>query len=89
MSAPNAIGGNHRSVEPSDGPLLEPIEYEERLERVRNIEDAREQHNAVVELLRGAERDRASASDPQYDSVIGSLQALERESGERLARIRA
>lgn len=38
-------------MEPSDSPLLEPIE-------------------------------------PQYDGVIRKLQALERESGERLARTR-
>jgi hypothetical protein len=75
-------------MEPSDSPLLEPIEYEERLERAKHIDDPLKQHNAVIELLNGAERDRATASDPQYDSVIRKLQTLERESGERLARTR-
>jgi hypothetical protein len=75
-------------MEPSDSPLLEPIEYEERLERAKDIDDPLKQHNAVIELLNGAERDRATASDPQYDSVIRKLQTLERESGERLARTR-
>jgi hypothetical protein len=75
-------------MEPSDSPLLEPIEYEERLERALHIEDALVQHNTAIELLRGAERDRHTASDPQYDSVIRKLQLLERESGERLARTR-
>lgn len=75
-------------MEPSDSPLLEPIEYEERFERAEHIENPLEQHNAAIELLRGAQRDRASASNPQYDAVIRKLQALERDSGERLARMR-
>jgi hypothetical protein len=75
-------------MEPSDSPLLEPIEYEERLERARHIANALTQHNTAVELLQGAERARAAASDPQYDGVIRELRALERESGERLARTR-
>jgi hypothetical protein len=75
-------------MEPSDSPLLEPIEYKERYERALHIEDPLRQHNVALELLRGAERDRQIASDPQYDSVIRELQALERESGERLARTR-
>jgi NAD-dependent DNA ligase len=73
-------------MEPSDSPLLEPIEYEERYERTLHIEDALKQHNEVVGLLAGAERDRATASDPQYDGIIRKLQALERESGERVYR---
>jgi NAD-dependent DNA ligase len=75
-------------MEPSDSPLLEPIEYEERLERARHIEDPLRQHNVAIELLRGAQRDRSTASDPQYDRIIRKLQALERESGARLARTR-
>jgi hypothetical protein len=75
-------------MEPSDSPLLEPIEYEERLERARHIEEPLRRHNVAVELLLGAERDRATASDPQYDSVIRELQAFERASGEDLARTR-
>lgn len=76
-------------MEPSDSPLLEPIEYEEHYERAINIEDPLQQHNRAVELLRGAERDRATASDPQYDGIIKKLRVLERESGERLARSRS
>ena len=76
-------------MEPSDSPLLEPIEYEEHYERASHIEDPLVQHNRAVELLRGAERDRHTASDPQYDGIIRKLQTLERESGERLARTRA
>lgn len=75
-------------MEPSDSPLLEPIEYEEKYERARHIDDPLKQHNRAVDLLAGAERDRATASDPQYDGVIRKLQVLERESGERLARTR-
>jgi hypothetical protein len=75
-------------MEPSDSPLLEPIEYEEQYERATHIEDPLVQHNAAVELLNHAQRDRATASDPQYDGIIRKLQALERESGERLARNR-
>lgn len=75
-------------MEPSDSPLLEPIEYEERYERALHVEGALKQHNIAVELLRGAQRDRATASDPQYDGIIRKLQRLERESGERLARMR-
>ncbi|HEY9181130.1 MAG TPA: hypothetical protein VIO32_10455 [Candidatus Baltobacteraceae bacterium] len=75
-------------MEPSDSPLLEPVEYEERYERALNMEDALAQHNRAVELLAGAERDRATASDPQYDGIIRKLQQLERESGERVARKR-
>lgn len=75
-------------MEPSDSPLLEPAEYEERFERVKHIDDPLRKHNAVIELLRGAERDRATASDPQYESIIGKLQALERESREQVARTR-
>lgn len=73
-------------MEPSDTRLSQPIEYEEKFERVKHIEDPLSQHNTTLELLRRAQRDRASASDPQYDGVIRKLQALERESGERLAR---
>lgn len=73
-------------MEPSDSPLRAPIEYEEQLKRARHIEDPLQQHNRAVELLSGAQRDRHTASDPQYDSVIRELQRLERESGERLAR---
>jgi hypothetical protein len=62
-------------MEPSDSPLLEPIEYEEQLERAKQIEDP-------------LTRDRTTASDPQYDCVIHKLQTLERESGERLTRTR-
>jgi hypothetical protein len=75
-------------MEPSDSPLLEPIEYEEKLLRAKHIEDPLVQHNTAVELLLGAQRDRSTASDPQYDMVIRKLRALERESGERLARTR-
>ncbi|HET9097468.1 MAG TPA: hypothetical protein VFN37_12455 [Candidatus Baltobacteraceae bacterium] len=73
-------------MEPSDSRLREPIEYDEQLERARPIEDALQQPNRAVELLSGAQRDRDTASDPQYDCVIRKLQRLERESGERLAR---
>ena len=73
-------------MEPSDSRLLEPIEYEEQLERARHIEDPLQQHNRAVELLSSAHRDRHTASDPQYDSVIRELQIFERESGERLGR---
>lgn len=73
-------------MEPSDSPLLEPIEYEEHYERTLHIEDALHQHNRAVELLSGAQRDRATASDPQYDPIISKLRRLERESGDRLAR---
>jgi hypothetical protein len=75
-------------MEPSDSPLLEPIEYEEKLERAKHIENALTQHNTAVQLLQGAQHARANTSDPQYDGVIRKLQALERESGERLARTR-
>jgi hypothetical protein len=75
-------------MEPSDSPLLEPIEYEERFERALHVENALVQHNTAIELLRGAQRDRRTTSDPQYDGVIRKLQLLERESGERLARTR-
>lgn len=82
------ICGNNKSMEPSDTPLLEPVEYEENLERARYIDDPLAQHNAAIELLSRAERDRATTSDPQYDGVIRSLRAFERESGQRLARTR-
>ena len=75
-------------MEPSDSPLLEPIEYEERYQRALHVEEPLAQHNLAVELLSGAQRDRATASDPQYDGVIRKLVALERDSGERLARMR-
>lgn len=75
-------------MEPSDSPLLEPIEYEEKFDRARHLDHALAQHNAAVELLQGAQRARANTSDPKYDGVIRKLQALERESGERLARTR-
>lgn len=73
-------------MEPSDSRLRAPIEYEEQLERARHIEDPLQQHNRAIELLNNAERDRHTASDPQYDAVIRKLQMLERESGARLAR---
>ena len=73
-------------MEPSDTRLREPIEHEEDYERACNIDDPLAQHNRAVELLRGAQRDRDTASDPQYDGIVRKLQALERESGERLAR---
>lgn len=75
-------------MEPSDSPLREPIEYQDEYERALHIEDALRQHNRAVELLLGAQRDRDTASDPQYDGIIRKLQTLERESGERLARDR-
>ncbi len=75
-------------MEPSDTPLLEPIEYEERLEQARTIDDPLRRHNAAVELLRRAHRDKAATSDPQYDAPIRKLQSFERESGDRLARMR-
>lgn len=73
-------------MEPSESPLLEPIEYEERLERARNIENPLEQHNAALALLQGARRDRHTAGDPQYDAVIRALERLEERSRERLTR---
>lgn len=73
-------------MEPSDSRLQAPNEYEEQLERARHIEDPLQQHNRAIELLNSAERDRRTASDPQYDEVIKKLQTLEKHSGERLAR---
>ena len=66
--------------------VREPEDYELQLQRIRAIDDALKQHNAAVELLRTAQKDRALTSWPQYDAIIGEIEALERESGLRLER---
>lgn len=75
-------------MEPSESPLREPAEYEDEYERALHIEDPLKRHNRAVELLRNAQRDRATANAPEYDGIIRQLEALERQSGERLARTR-
>ena len=66
--------------------VREPEEYGLQLQRIRTIDDALEQHNAVVELLKSAHNDRARTAWPKYDAVIAEIEAFERESGDRLAR---
>ncbi len=66
--------------------VREPEEYELQLQRIRTIDDAVKQHNAAVELLHGAHKDRDLTAWPKYDAIIGEIEAFERESGSRLER---
>lgn len=66
--------------------VREPEEYELQLQRIRALHDSLQQHNAAVELLRDAMKDRALTAWPKYDAIIAEIEAFERESGGRLAR---
>ena len=62
--------------------VREPEEFEEELERLRHVADPLTRHNALVELLKSAHEHRDLTDLPAYDSVIGDIEALERESGD-------
>lgn len=66
--------------------VREPEEYELQLQRIRTIDDPLKRHNAAVELLRDAQKDRALTAWPKYDAIIGEIENFERESGSRLTR---
>lgn len=66
--------------------VREPEEYELQLQRIRTIDDPLKRHNAAVELLRDAQKDRALTAWPKYDSIISEIENFERESGSRLTR---
>lgn len=66
--------------------VREPDEYELQLQRIRTMDDALAQHNAAVDLLRSAHKDRALTAWPKYDAIIAEIERFERESGNRLIR---
>lgn len=61
-----------------------PEEYELQLQRIRTMDDPLKQHNAAVELLHCAHKDRERTAWPKYDAIIAEIEILERESGNRL-----
>lgn len=66
--------------------VREPEEYELQLQRIRTMDDPLKQHNAAVELLHWAHKDRERTAWPKYDAIIAEIESLERESGNRLTR---
>lgn len=64
--------------------VREPEEYDLQLQRIRAIDDPLKQHNAAIDLLHHAHKDRARTAWPKYDAIIDKIEAFERESGNRL-----
>lgn len=66
-----------------DPTIREPAEYETEVERIANIPDPIIRHNAAIELLQRARRDRALTDLPDYDPIIRKIEQLERSGGPR------